>query len=287
MTIYLITNLCNGKMYVGKTKHGLRKRWSAHKNSALAKLKNTPLARAIRRYGAGNFSMVSISECSTISQANNLEKVWIIVLRTHVSHRRGYNFTYGGDGSVVDRRPTSVCEKISMSLRGHIKSPETRLRLSRSLRGNKNANGRVLGSESRKKLSMSLKGNRNCKGCHRSPETKAKMSAAQKGRGLGLKQSPSTIASRIPKLVSSWSEGGKRRASYERWKEEHDKSLAERIARRRERNRLRMRTVRQHDPEGNREQQRRWRAANSEHRNRYMREWWAKKRSSGETCPSP
>lgn len=50
--IYKITNLVNGKVYIGKTEETIEKRFRQHlSESNKDRCKNRPLYRAIRKYG--------------------------------------------------------------------------------------------------------------------------------------------------------------------------------------------------------------------------------------------
>ncbi len=60
--IYLITNLINGKQYVGKTKNSIEKRFADHK-SAGSNCK--ALKRAIKKYGDENFKIEIIEYCAS------------------------------------------------------------------------------------------------------------------------------------------------------------------------------------------------------------------------------
>lgn len=66
--VYLLTNLANGKRYVGKTKGSLDKRWYNH----LADVKKgSPYAlhAAIRKYGKGAFQREVLGEYATEEEA--------------------------------------------------------------------------------------------------------------------------------------------------------------------------------------------------------------------------
>ena len=96
MFIYLVTNLIDGKMYVGKTEKTVEERWRTHLNNARAKQHQEYLYRAIRKHGAKAFSVQCLTEAMSSEDLSNLEKLWIMLLNTTAP--TGYNLTYGGEG---------------------------------------------------------------------------------------------------------------------------------------------------------------------------------------------
>jgi group I intron endonuclease len=95
MFVYKIVNTVNGKMYIGKTIKSLKERFRKHKRCAEKKI-NRYLYDAMNHYGAENFYIDLIEECSSIEELNEREVHWIHVLNTVLPH--GYNMTPGGDG---------------------------------------------------------------------------------------------------------------------------------------------------------------------------------------------
>lgn len=93
--IYQIINQVNGKIYVGKTKHSLKKRFYGHKWNASHDV-DTPLYRAMRKHGIDNFTIQIIEECSNL---NEREIHWIEQLSPE------YNVTKGGDGGDTSSSP--------------------------------------------------------------------------------------------------------------------------------------------------------------------------------------
>ena len=89
--IYLITNMINGKSYVGQTIQKLSKRLSRHKND-----KRPGLGQAIQKYGWENFTHKILEECENREQLNEREIFWIAKLNTQTPN--GYNLTSGGKG---------------------------------------------------------------------------------------------------------------------------------------------------------------------------------------------
>lgn len=87
--IYIITNLVNGKTYIGKS-NNIKRRFSEHRN--LNKESNKSLLFAYKKYGIENFSFDVLEICD-ISELNEREMFWIEKLNPE------YNRTRGGDGN--------------------------------------------------------------------------------------------------------------------------------------------------------------------------------------------
>lgn len=93
--IYKITNQINGKAYIGQSVN-IGKRWTAHRGKPFevgCDEYETPLYRAIRKYGLDNFSFEVLEECK-VDQLNAREKYWIGYYDTFFS---GYNQGIGGN----------------------------------------------------------------------------------------------------------------------------------------------------------------------------------------------
>lgn len=103
--IYCITNLVNGKKYVGKTSSPLGIRWSQHVHTGLHDDDRTPLKDAIRKYGRENFSLEILATYATDQEAFDAEDGWIEKMQSRVS-QHGYNLKGGGRGGEV------LCEKL-------------------------------------------------------------------------------------------------------------------------------------------------------------------------------
>lgn len=87
--IYVITNLVNGKQYVGQAKNAMQ-RFKAH----LSARDDTVLHKAILKYGKNNFNLQILE--SQIVNYNEREQYWIKKLETMCPF--GYNMTEGGEG---------------------------------------------------------------------------------------------------------------------------------------------------------------------------------------------
>jgi group I intron endonuclease len=94
MVIYKITNLVNGKIYIGQTtnKHP-EYRFSGHK--ADAKYRPTlPIHKAIKKYGESSFSFEVIKQCNDLNHLDKMEQFYIKHFNSLVPN--GYNVDPGG-----------------------------------------------------------------------------------------------------------------------------------------------------------------------------------------------
>lgn len=94
--IYKITNNINDKVYVGQSIN-IEQRWKAHRtkpNQVNGSQYDSPLYRAIRKYGLSNFSFEVIEECKQ-EDLNEREIYWINFYQSF-NLDKGYNLTLGG-----------------------------------------------------------------------------------------------------------------------------------------------------------------------------------------------
>lgn len=91
MEIYLITDLTNGKKYVGKTINTKEQRWSTHLHGDLY------VDNAIRKHGIENTTLETLEYVYDEDILNEKEQYWIKELDTLVPN--GYNILPGGDCS--------------------------------------------------------------------------------------------------------------------------------------------------------------------------------------------
>lgn len=182
-SIYLVTNLITEKWYVGKTGNTVEDRWTDHKSNARCG-SNGYLYRSMRKHGEENFYIQTIAVVSTEEEANNLERLWIILLESH-KEKFGYNLTLGGDGV---RANEETKRKISESSKGRKASPETRAKISAAL------TGRKLSPENAKRLGDLTRG------IPLSEEHKKKLSEVRIGKYggekhpmFGKKQTPESV----------------------------------------------------------------------------------------------
>jgi len=118
-SVYLITNLDNGKYYVGKTsKPSLSKYLRDAFSNAMKGRNNRPfLHRALRKYGLGTFVIESLTSCDTNEQAILFERAWIASLDAR-NHAVGYNLSEGGEGSPGIEVSAATRLKLSIVNRG-------------------------------------------------------------------------------------------------------------------------------------------------------------------------
>ncbi len=131
--IYVVFNIVNEKLYIGKTTGSLRDRWAKHVESAKLGVK-THFHNAIRKYGADKFQIQEIATCDNPDQ---MERVWIIALMAHESFG-GYNQTWGGEGGSAHaghKHSEETKRLISEKKKGFKPSRESVERVAAQLRG--------------------------------------------------------------------------------------------------------------------------------------------------------
>ena len=67
LIVYKITNLLNGKIYVGQTIRTLERRFKEHTEA------DSLIGKAIRKFGIENFSSEILETCQTKNQLNERE----------------------------------------------------------------------------------------------------------------------------------------------------------------------------------------------------------------------
>ena len=95
--IYKFTNKINGNSYIGQSIN-VENRKKDHISRAFNNYKtnieyNTPLHKALRKYGLNNFDFEILEKCEK-KELNNREQYWIKYYNTF---QKGYNLTSGGD----------------------------------------------------------------------------------------------------------------------------------------------------------------------------------------------
>lgn len=93
--LYKVTNIVNGKVYIGKTYIGYMSRWKRHISDAYRKpYINHKFYNAIRKYGIDAFEIELLGNY----EQGELEDAEIKAIQLFDSFKNGYNSTLGGDG---------------------------------------------------------------------------------------------------------------------------------------------------------------------------------------------
>lgn len=147
--IYKVTNIVNGKVYIGKTEATLILRIRRHCCEA-RKGTNRYFYDAIRCYGWDSFSVEVIETCHNLEELNEREIYWISILKSN-NKEFGYNLTEGGDGCGFS---VESLKKSADKRRGKPVSDEVKKKISEGNKGKKV----TISDETKKKISAALTG---------------------------------------------------------------------------------------------------------------------------------
>jgi group I intron endonuclease len=113
--VYKITNIVNGKIYIGQTTQNLKVRLSQHLSPSSKYC--ILLHKAIKKYGRNSFKIEEIAKCYCLSELNDLEGFYI--KQENSLSPNGYNLLIGGNNK---RHHSSTKLKMSISRLGkHVK----------------------------------------------------------------------------------------------------------------------------------------------------------------------
>ena len=185
MNLYLVRNLLDSSIYVGKTTHSINDRWIRH----LYNMKHgsqTHLHRAIRKYGVENFDIQPIvlvgDDITDEASLNDGERLMIRLLRVNC---KLYNLTDGGEGVSGLKHSEETRRRISESQTGKTLSEEHRRNVGKSMIG------RPVSDETRRRISDAKRGKRTqsyCKRGHeRTPENVNKTRSCKMCQALGAR----------------------------------------------------------------------------------------------------
>lgn len=117
--IYKITNLVNGKIYIGQSQD-IYRRWQEHKkNFKYKKYSSIILYKAFKKYGIDNFRFEIIEICEK-EQLEEREKFNIKYFNSFIGFKNsnGYNMTLGGEGQIGVEWTEDRKRRLSQSLKG-------------------------------------------------------------------------------------------------------------------------------------------------------------------------
>jgi group I intron endonuclease len=128
--VYKVTNLVDGKIYIGQTVQTLWRRRRAHEN--LSAKPETYFHRALAKHGFDNFTWEIVDSCESKEDLHAREQHWI----DHCACMApvGYNSAEGGKGGAYLE---SHKRRISEALKGRAFSAETRRKMSVAMQGRK------------------------------------------------------------------------------------------------------------------------------------------------------
>jgi|SRR5277367_774724 len=140
MTVYLLTNTANGKVYVGQTIFSPEDRWKTHvwdsTNPSSITL-TTALHNAIRKYGPSSFSLSTLSTATTLQELDQIEKHYIASYKSFPPELGyGYNMTPGGQGGGHYTPHTEEAKmKVGEANRGRKRTPEEMAKWMKAMKG--------------------------------------------------------------------------------------------------------------------------------------------------------
>lgn len=187
-SVYVITNLINGKQYIGITCISVKRRWYAHKCMSRDASKCGLLQKAMRKYGEDNFSIEEIACARNWEDLCVLES--IIINDRGTFKPGGYNLTTGGEGNPGWKPTQQYIERQRKAQTGK-RWTEERKKLHSERSPHKGKQAPWLATpEAREK---SAAGSSARRGYRHKPESIEKMSL----RAVGLKKSPEAVAKSV------------------------------------------------------------------------------------------
>lgn len=215
--IYKATCTKNGKIYIGQTTLGLKKRMLKHLNFAFnknCKKYNIYFYNALRKYKKDNFKWEVAYDNVPI---NYLDIMEILTIASYNSYKNGYNSTEGGKTNRGYKHSKETKAKLSKMRLGSKLSKETKQKISKALKGLQVGEkhpmyGKCFSQKTRDNMSLARLGKKH------SEKTKQKISESQKGRVFaGSTKQKMSEAKRGEKCYSAkltWAKVKKIRAEY-------------------------------------------------------------------------
>jgi group I intron endonuclease len=120
MIIYKVTNLVNGKVYIGQTVREFEIRKTQHIYDTISNKDNSIFHKALLKYGQDKFQWEIIDNAETEEELNKKEIYWINFYNSYIraKNSNGYNMTIGGEGMSGYKHSDESKEKISKVKKG-------------------------------------------------------------------------------------------------------------------------------------------------------------------------
>lgn len=195
--VYAVFNTKNGKVYIGKTRRSISRRWSEHCKAS--KAGTTHFYCALREYGLKSFVISVLTQCPN-EDGDMAEQYWIRYFESD-DPAKGYNLTPGGDGLPTGFKHSEESKALIRLHANRFRSQETKEKISEALKGRKRPievgqkvsqklRGRVMPADQRERMIRKLTGKHHTKehnekiaashvGLVHSEETKRKISKSQ------------------------------------------------------------------------------------------------------------
>lgn len=163
--IYRITNLINGKTYIGQ--HKYKKLNDSYTGSGVL------IKRAIKKHGIENFKKEILEfNIPTVELANDWEQMYILFERA--IGKAEYNIANGGNGTGTVSKETK--RKMSETRKGRKLSEETKIKISEANKGKSRNKGHISWNKGKKGLQTPPN-----KGIPLTEEQKKNLSKVRKG----------------------------------------------------------------------------------------------------------
>ena len=212
MHIYCISNSVTGKLYVGQSVQPIKTRWRQH---CLLSGKCRVIESAIKKYGAGAFSIKEIAVAESQEELDRLEQFWIARLNTISPN--GYNLSGGGNGAgkmhdetkalmrEIGRRPERIAQMAEMRNRPEVRAKQTAGKIERWRDPLKKEKYLAAIKSAFEKPEFKQRKRESCKAAWAVPENRSVWL-----RGLQETQRPEAKAKRAASMIRAWNEPGAR-----------------------------------------------------------------------------